>query len=155
EEIRFAIKNLAAKGKAAIEKIRLRERDHHVLALRAELDAGAEFLSCAGEAGPVQQIEIALRKLDEPDQLVDGAEARAEIKRAGPFLFYLNGEVLASGHSRVFRIGFHFREVAKIIEALLGGLDAHAVQNIPGCDQHFPAYHFVFRARVADDVDAL
>src|SRR5207237_2505188 len=68
---------------------------------------------------------------------------------------YLNGEVLASGHSRVFRISFHLREVAKIIEALLGGLDAHAVQNIPGRDQHFPADHFVFRARVADDVDAL
>ena len=106
EEVRFAEKELAAEREAPIEEIRLRQREDDVLSLRAVLDADAEFLAAAGEVRPVHQIEIALRQLDEADEVIDRAEAGAEVERAGPFLLHLNGQILAAGHAGVFRIGF-------------------------------------------------
>ena len=42
-----------------------------IRALGAELEAGVEALAAAGEGGPVEEVEVGLLDLDEPEQAVD------------------------------------------------------------------------------------
>ena len=74
-----ADEQLAADRELAVHEPRFGEGDHGVLALVAELDTRLEALAAAGEVPRVGDVEIGLRDLDEADEAVDGAEARAEV----------------------------------------------------------------------------
>ena len=56
--------------------------------------------------GQLSEIEVALGHLDEANNVVDRAEAGAEVERTGAFFLHLNGEILAASHAGLFRISF-------------------------------------------------
>src|SRR4029077_4255702 len=97
---------------------------------RSILKTDPKFLPGASEAGPVQQIKISLRHFNEPDQLVDRTETRAEVERTGAFLFHLDREVLPPRYPGVLGIGFDFGKIPEIIEALLSVFDAHTIEDV-------------------------
>src|SRR2546421_1122417 len=82
--IGLTIKHFSSETEAAIEEVRLGQRQRDVFADVAILDPKAELLAGPGKARPVEQIEISLRHLDEADQLIDRAETGAEVQLAGP-----------------------------------------------------------------------
>ncbi len=123
--------------------------------MRAVLHPQSELLAGASEAGPIQQIKIALRQFNKTDQLVNGAEAGAETQRASPFLLHFNRQIFASRDSCVFRISFDFGKVAQVFQALFTSLHPHGVEDIARRDQNLTADHLVLGAGVAHDIDPL
>ena len=155
EVIGLAVINVTPQRKSAIEKIRFRQRKDNVLPGVSVLDSRPEFLAGPGKIRPVHDIEISLRHFDKTNQLIDRAEAGAEVERAGSLFLHLDDEVLASVYTRIFRIRFDLRKITEVIQPLFGRLDPDAIHDVAGRDQDFPADHFVFGAGISDNGDAL
>src|SRR5207237_1603273 len=60
-----------------------------------------------------------------------------------------------ASYSGVEVICVNWKKIADSVEPLLARFDSNGVEDIAGSDQNFPPDHFVLRARIARDVDAL
>src|SRR5205085_1995499 len=116
-KVQIAIIKLGAEREFAPEEPGFDERHDIILALSADLDAQAEFLPAAGEGRRMEEIEIALAELDETDDGIHRAEARAHREVAGVFLIHAHDQIFAGRRNiRRFRAGIHFFEVLQAFE---------------------------------------
>ena len=144
-----------AHGNWPIQKPRFGERDLGVSPLGPALQADAKLLSGTGQAWPVRDVKIPLRQLNKSDQTINRAESGTEVKRTGPLFLDQKVKVLASFYAGIDRKSVDLAEIAKILQALFARLYSHSVENITRRDQHFTSNHFVFRPRIARDIDAV
>ena len=68
------------------EEVGFGDAEEEVFALGTGAEAEAEALTGTGEAGPIGDVEVPLGDFDHADEVVDRAEAGAELDLAG-FLF--------------------------------------------------------------------
>ena len=117
------------------------------------MGADAETLATAGEARPVEKVEVRLLQFGKSDQAVDRAEAGAEVERAGAFFLHDHIEILAAGHHGIGRLGLDTLEVVQILEALFADIHERGVVDLARFDSQLAADDAVLRAGVALDAD--
>ena len=137
---------------SAVEEPRLDERDVEVGRVRGDREVEARLLAAAAERGPVEEVEVRLRDLEHPDEVVDGRESRAEHDRAGALLVDVEEEVRPA-LVRGGVVDAHVLEVAEVQEALARALGGDGVVGLAGAHDRLAADDLVLRDRVAADVD--
>ena len=155
EVIQFAVVEVDVEVQLPLQKPRLDELGFKVFALRAVLDAQAEFLAGPGEGGRMEQIEVALVHLGVTDEGIHRAEARADGHVAGLFFLDTHDEVFPVGH--VGRLGtcIHLAEVIQAFDAHLAVVDAHHVEHVAGRDGQFSADDAILGFDVAANLNFL
>ena len=137
----------------AVEEPGLDQGDLVVTPFRPELGPQIEFLAATGKAGPTADVEVALRYLNKPDDVVDAREAGTHHELAGPLLLDLVDDIFTVGNRRLEFVAAYVREIAQVHKAALTAPRLDGIQHIARVDLQLAANHLIARTRIAANTD--
>ena len=136
-----------------VEEPRLHERDAELAAFGTAAEAHREALSAPGEAPRVHDVEIALLKGEETDDVVHGAEADANTDRSSVAFLDEDVHIAVSGAARVSG-RLDVTEILQVFQAGLGGFQLDGVEPVARLERNLTADHLVLGLGVALDIHA-